>query len=122
MITFQKSGLSDLVLENGRSYPLSFPVEFNQVLYESESRTVKIIDYGGAPVEFIEVNLPALSQKEATGLIAWFKSAQVNGAANAFTLVNENGESQTVRLWQTRIEAVQEGFGVYSASLTLRKE
>lgn len=121
MITFQKSGLTDLVFESGRSYPLSSPVEFDQVIYESESRKVKVIDYGNT-VEFIEINLPAMTQKEATGLISWFKSTQVNGAANTFTLVNENGESQTVRLWQTRIETTQEGFGVYSASLTLRKE
>lgn len=122
MVVFQKSGLSDLTFENGRAYPLSSPVEFNQEIYENEDRSVKVVDYGGTPVEYIQINLPGMNQKEALGLLAWFKSSQVNGAANTFTMVNENGESQTVRLWQTRVETEQDGFGIYSASFTLRKE
>ncbi|MDZ7355755.1 MAG: hypothetical protein ONB55_21760 [candidate division KSB1 bacterium] len=122
MIVFQKSGLSDLTFENGRAYPLISPVEFNQEIYETEDRSVKVVDYGGTPVEYIQINLPGMNQKEALGLLAWFKSSQVNGAANNFTVINENGESQTVRLWQTQIEIEQDGFGIYNASLTLRKE
>jgi len=121
-ITFQKAGLSDLTIETGRSFPIKEDITFNQEINLTEDRQPKVVDYGGDPESFIEVNINPISVKEYNDLKAWFVSSQVNGSANTFTMIDEEGTTKTVRLWDKKVSLSKEGFGIYSTSFLLREE
>jgi len=121
-VTFQKAGLSDLTIETGRSFPIKEDIAFNQEINLTEDRQPKVVDYGGDPESFIEVNINPISVKEYNDLKAWFISSQVNGSANTFTMIDEEGTTKTVRLWDRKVSLSKEAFGVYSTSFLLREE
>lgn len=122
MLTFQKAGLTDLVIEGGRSLPITTELTFNQERVLTEDRQPKVVDYGGDIEQLYQVNLENLSVKDFRDLKAWFSSSQVNGALNNFTMIDEDGTSLTVRLWSDKVTLTMNAFGVYSASFLLRGE
>jgi hypothetical protein len=121
-ITLQKSGLSDVTIANGRSFPVTYPIQFNQERYETEDQQPKVIDYGGSAVRYISVNADRITQTEFINIRDFFTNSAVNGAENSITLIDENGESHTVRLWSDQIEPTQTDFNIYSISLLFRRE
>lgn len=121
-ITLQKSGLSDVTIANGRSFPISYPIQFNQERYETEDQQPKVIDFGGAIVQYLRLVLDRITQDEYINLRDFFINSSVNGAENTVTLIDENKESHTVRLWTDSIELQQTKFNVYAVNLIFRKE
>jgi hypothetical protein len=126
MITFQGSGMSDLAVQHGRSFPFSpSSIEWNQEVHLTEEYNSKILDFGSS-IEFIQVVLTGLTrdnyQGSVNGLRTWFMDSNINGAETSFTFIDENNETHTVRLWQTKINFQLDGFDSYSVSFVLKKE
>jgi hypothetical protein len=125
-IKFTKSGRSDLTIERGRSIPISTPITINQELNLTESMNAKVIDYGSFAT-YIKIELRNLTKDNydgsINGLYSWFSSSQINWCENNFTMVDEQGVSQTVRLWQTEFDMTRDlNSGRYSISFILKKE
>jgi len=124
-ITFRKAGLDDLVFRYGRALPLHSEYIFNQELYTGEDNQVKVIDFGGdaARQTLYQVNFLAMAiDQDIKKIKSWFKSAQINGAEGSFTMINEDGEGKTVRLWSDKLSMTIDDSGLYSAFLVLRGE
>lgn len=124
-IIFSKGGMSDLTLERGRIFPIQSPIQINQERHFTESMNPKVIVYSGT-AEFFELKLEGLSRDNydgtVNGLKTWFENALINWSENNFTLVDEEGNSLTVRLWQDNFNPQEESANRYSISLTLLKE
>jgi len=125
-IIFQKTGMSDLTLENGRLVPFSpDEIEINQDKYLTESNNAKIIVYG-ANLELLKLkfkNLPKDNYDGSiNGLKTWFSNSIINWLANSFTLLDENGISYTVRLWQNKFKTIKSSNERYVIELLLKKE
>jgi len=122
-IIFRKSGLTDLFIQ-GRSLPISQEFVFNQDLYTSEGNQPKIIDFGDDIEEnsLVQININNLSEDLKNQIKSWFKSAQINGAEGSFTMINEDGEGKTVRLWSDKLSMTVDDTGLYSAFFVLRGE
>jgi len=125
-IIFQKSGLSDLTLERGRVFPVTDTrIRPNQERYLTESLNPKVVVYGGT-LQLLELRLEGLSRDNydgaVNGLKTWFESSQVNWSANNFTLVDEQGQTRTVRLWSDEFKMTLVAPNRYSVSLLLLEE
>lgn len=123
-IAFQKPGMFELIIENGRILPVVTELSFNQDLYLSENRKVKIIDYGGTATEDIlyQLNFESLTEQDIKNIRAWFAHDLINGALNNFSMIDEDGNTLQVRLWSGKFNLSINDSGVYSASLLLRGE
>lgn len=126
MIVFQKSGLSDLTMERGRIVPYSpEEIEIDQIQNLTENNIPIIVDYGNN-LTFINLEFNHLSKDNydgaTNGLKTWFSSSQVNWMANNFTMIDENGVSHTVRLWDKKFKFQTLGSGRYNISIKLLKE
>lgn len=126
MIVFQKSGLSDLTLERGRVIPATGSIEPHQYAHLTQSNNAKVYDVGSNELEFIDIQLAGLSRDNydgaTNGLKTWFESSQINWRMNSFTMVDELGESRTVRLWQDNITYTVDGFDQYTIRFRLKVE
>ena len=56
------------------------------------------------------------------GLKTWFESSSINWAATSFTMLDEKGNSHTVRWWQGNFNMVEHANGRYAIQFTLKKE
>lgn len=126
MITFIKSGLSNLTMERGRAVPYSpDEIEPNQLMELTESDNPIVVDYGSS-LNFITLELTNLSKDQydgsVNGLKTWFQSTEINWAANSFTMVDEFGVSNTVRWWQKTFSMPVFSNGRYSISFRLLKQ
>jgi len=124
-ITFQKSGMDDLVIERGRLLPKDDKLRLNQERHLTESNNPKVIVYGDA-LELLELNFKNLTKENydgAThGIKTWFQNSNINWSENNFTLIDENGLSYTVRYWSDTFSMPLIFNGRYSTSLVLLKE
>lgn len=124
-IVFQKSGMSDLTLERGRILPKKNPIEINQERYLTQNNKPIVVNYGSS-LNLIEVEFNYLSKDNydgaVNGLKTWFEDTSINWSANNFTLVDELGESHTVRFWQDKFDMQQNVGGRYSIKFTLLEE
>lgn len=123
-ITFRKTGLSDLILERGRLFPLKNPITINQERYLTESNTPVVVDYGN-PEKIIEVHVEFLTRDNYDGTInglkTWFESSTINYSLNSFTLIDENGYEHTVQLWQDDLDFSENISGRYSVKMDLKE-
>ncbi|NOY60294.1 MAG: hypothetical protein GXO75_15400 [Calditrichaeota bacterium] len=124
-IVFQKSGLSDLTIEGGRLYPVSEPIRANQERYLTEDNSPKVVNYGD-PLKLIKLVLDGLTRDNfdgtVNGLKTWFENSSINYSENNFTMVDETGQSRTVRLWQDDLDIKETSPGVFQVTLTLLEE
>jgi len=124
-IVFKKSGLSDLTIETGRVYPVRRPVRVNQARYLTESMNPKVVSYGST-VEFIVLELAGLPRDNYDGTVngikTWLSSSVINWSAASFTLVDERGDTHTVRYWADEFDMPRVYANRYSTTLTLLKE
>ena len=125
MITFKKTGLTDLVISRGRILPSSEPIIINQDKLITSSNNVIIIDKG-INTKLIKLSFKFLTKDNYDGAInglkTWFENSQINWMENTFTLVDENNVEKTVRLWDDKFDMKFEKGDTYSVSLTLRDE
>ena len=91
----------------------------------TESNNPIVVDYGDN-LEFINLNFKNLSKDNydgaVNGLKTWFESSEINWSANNFTLIDELGVSNTVRLWESSFGMAFKANGLYEISLKLLKE
>ena len=125
-IVFQKGGLSDLTLEHGRMMPYDIDdIDINQDMYLTENMNPKVVDYGGT-ANFILLQFRNLSKDNydgsTNGLKTWFQATAINYAENNFTLVDENGVSHTVRLWQNKFKIIKDSSERYHFQIKLLEE
>lgn len=102
-IQFTKGGMSDLTLEHGRLFPVEQPIEVNQENYLTESLNAKVIDFGGS-ITIYKLRFNNLTRDNydgtVNGLKTWFENSNINWMMNTFSLIDENGVTHTVQLWQ----------------------
>ena len=125
-IVFKKSGVSDLTLERGRIVPYSTEEDqINQERYLTENYTSKVVNYGSNG-KFLELTFKHLTKDNydgtANGLRTWFNNSNINWSKYSFTLVDEDGVSHTVRLWQNRFKMGVDNAGRYSVKLIFKVE
>jgi len=124
-IVFQKSGLSDLTLEHGRSYPTSIVIEVNQERYLTEDFKPKVIDFGSSH-ETMVIKLEGISKDNIDGAInglrTWFEASQVTWALNSFTMINERGINQTIRWWDKSFKIKEVSPNRYDVSFIVKVE
>lgn len=122
MITFRKSGLSDLVIPRGRLYPAKTPIEINQDRLLTESNNPIVVNYGDH-LELLEISLEGLTRDSYDGTVngikSWFKNSAINFAENNFTIEDEHGESFTVRYWAGNFDMQETGENNFSVKLKL---
>ena len=125
MIVFQKSGLSDLTIQRGRAFPVRNPHKPNQIRHLTENNQAKVISFGQA-LRLVELQVGGLNADNyngaVNGLQTWFSSSQINYSLNSFTMIDEYGESNTVRLWQDDFEVVETEPGIFAIKVTLKIE
>jgi len=124
-IVFSKTGLSNLTIEQARSFPLLEEITINQQMYLTEGNEAKVVDYGD-DLEIINIVIGGLSHDNLTGtvngLLTWFKNSAINWAQNSFTMTDETGAAQTVRFWDKKFKKVQKANGIFDISFKLKKE
>lgn len=124
-IVFKKSGLSDLTIERGRVYPVRQPIQINQERYLTESMNPKVIGYGST-LETIILEFVGLTRDNydgaTNGIKTWLSSSTINWSENSFTLVDERGDTHTVRYWSDTFDMPRVYGNRYSTTLTLLKE
>ena len=124
-IKFQKSGMSDLTIEKGRLFPVSEPIEINQEIHLTESNNPKVIVYGDN-LKIIELKFKGLTKDNyngtVNGLYTWFNDSNINWMENSFTMIDEQGVSHTVRLYQKKFDMKMDSNGRYSIALKFIEE
>ena len=121
-ITLLKGGLADLVLTRGRLVPYKKDQHtINQERYLTESSNSKVTKYGSNS-EFMEIQLKNIPESEYVLLIAWFESSQVDWSLNAFSLTDEKGISNSVRLWQNNFEGKAKANNAFDVKILLKVE
>ncbi len=125
-IVFKKSGMSDLTLERGRVVPYQTQEQkINQERYLTESYNTKVVNYG-SNAQYLELSFKHLTKDNydgtVNGLKTWFDDSSINWSMNSFTMLDENGISYTVRLWQNNFKMAVDGAGRYSVKLILKVE
>lgn len=124
-ILFQKSGMSDLTLANGVILPKKHTYQINQKRYFTESMNAVVLSLS-SKAELLILRIADVSKDNfngsVNGLKTWFDNSLINYSENNFTLVDENGETSTVRLWADNFEIDETQPGLFSLELTLLKE
>jgi hypothetical protein len=122
---FTKSGRSNLTLERGRLYPVSINYAKNQERYLTEGMNPKVVSYSGT-LQLFNLSFSYLSKDNfdgtVNGLKTWFQSTQINYSEYSFTLIDEDGVSHTVRLWDDDFEMGKDVSGRYFVTIKLLKE
>ena len=125
-ITFQKASMTDLILERGRLLPTTPEViSINQDMYLTESNDAKTVKYGtNLKTSKLSFNNLTVDNYNGTvnGLKTWFEDALIDWTLNSFTLINEAGETLTVRLWQKKFSMGLKSNSRYSVNLLLKIE
>ena len=125
MITFIKSGRSNLNLERGQLFPMNNTIEPNQELHLTESDDPKVIDYGSS-LKILELKFTGLSKDNYDGVVnglkTWFESSEINWSENSFTLEDDQGNSKTVRFWDKNFNMPQIAANVYSLKIRLLEQ
>lgn len=124
-ITFQKTGLSDLVIERGRLFPDKQPIQINQDRYLTESMNSKIVSRGSS-AQFLKLKFSGLSKDNydgtVNGLKTWFESSTINWSSASFTMIDEDGTTHTVRYWNDDFDMPGIAPNRYEFTLELKKE
>ncbi len=125
-ITFQKAAMSDLVLERGRLLPFSpEAISINQDMYLTESNNAKTVKYGDN-LSLVKLSFNNLTKDNydgtVNGLKIWFENALIDWTLNSFTMIDEAGIINTVRLWQKDFTMPLKSNSRYLIGLTLKLE
>jgi len=118
---FQKTGVTTVIFDRGRVFPVSEPVEVYQHRYNTEGLNTKVISYD-VEINFINASFTGLTSANKTALETFFQHANVNWSESDFTFVDENGVSRTVRLWQDRFNMVETSPNRFSVTFLLKDE
>jgi len=94
---------SPLTLDNGSSFPLSNPLEINQIVDVSGGGQPKVFDLENE-AQFRAVNIKLVSKTNRDALLTFLAHANVRYRANTITLTDEYGATHTVRLWSKKID------------------
>jgi len=123
MIIFKKTGLSDLYIPVGRTFPSNEPIQTNQNLYLTSGSQAKVV-VTQAVHKTLELRLDGLPRDSFDGVFngikTWFESAIINWSYASFTMTDENGADHTVRLWQKKFNMPRVNNGLYSTKLLLK--
>ena len=119
---FQKSGVTTVTLEKGRSLPLSEPINPAQNIGIAGGGQVKVANFGTAE-QLRQVVITNVSETNRNAVLSFLQHANVNYSQNSFTFVDENSTSRTVRLWNASgLDFPKKKGGLYDIKLTLRDE
>ncbi len=124
-IVWQKGGMSDLTIDKGRSFPVSEPIEINQERYMTESFNAKVISYGSS-AKFIQLDISGVPKDNYDGTVngikTWFEDSNVNWSENSFTMIDERGNTLTVRFWQDGFSMPEAWAHRHNVSILLKVE
>ncbi len=124
-IVWKKTGMSDLTIDKGRSFPVNEPIQINQERYLTESLNAKVINFGSS-AKFIQLDIAGVPRDNYNGTIngikSWFENSNVNWSKNSFTMIDERGVTLTVRLWQDDFNMPEQWANRHNVSILLKVE
>jgi len=121
--TWTKSGVATVTFAQGRFFPyLASRQEGNQIVGETDDRTVVVADLGG-DVEFIEGVLERVPASVIDAMHTFLKNSQVRWSKNTFTWTDEASTTHVVRFWEPiPLPKVRVGDDLYNSRFLLRVE
>ena len=125
MITFKKTGKSDLTIKNGRILPAKDSIQINQIKTLTSGNNPIVVDYSNSK-KIYKLVLKNLSKDEFSGSIngikTWFKSPEINWMMNSFTMILTDGTQKIVRLWNNKFDMNMKPNFRYDLIIELREE
>lgn len=104
----------------GRAFPIDDASEVNVVTDYSEARKIYAYDKGVAE-KYFKLEFVNIEQADFDNVDDWLLNVAV-GPKNTFTFTDEAAADHTVRLMDTKNPLREVSLGVFSGTLTLRKE
>lgn len=114
-----QSGATVVTLAAGRRYPVYDPKQVNVVVDYSEGMQAYCYDKGVVE-QFFYLDFQGMEAADNTSLEAFH--LLVVGPKTAFTFTDDSGVSHTVRWMDGKYPLKQYSLGLYSGTITLRKE
>lgn len=114
------SGATVVTLAAGRRYPIYDPVSHNVVVNYSEGGQAYCYDKG-VTEKFFHLDFYHLGAADHAAL-ADFHQNVVVGPRESFTFTDESGADHTVRWMDNKYPLKEVSMGLYSGTITLRKE
>jgi len=118
-IKFTKGG-DTFTFSKGRSYPLDDPVQVNVVVDYSEGGQLYAYDKG-IQEQFFNLVYERIPQADFDNFEDWLKNKAV-GPKNTFAYTDEDENSHTVRLMDTKNRLRGVADQMFSGTIKLRKE
>ena len=115
------NAFTPFTFEKARFAPIKSPIIPAQDIGKSGGGALKIINYGDAE-QLWELRILRVTPTNKDNLLGFLADATVNYAKHAFTFIDEDSNSETVRCISKSIDFPQIKGGLCNIILTVRKE
>ena len=121
--TLSKTGVATFIFDKARTFPVSSPVNPQQILDVAGSGQPKVADLG-AEEQLIHVKSDNMSETNRDELLTFLRDSLINWSANPFTWTDEDSNTSLVRYWNSKglLNATEINKDKYSVITTLKVE
>ena len=121
--TLSKTGVATFIFDKARTFPVSSPVNPQQILDVAGSGQPKVADLG-AEEQLIHVKSDNMSETNRDELLTFLRDSLINWSTNPFTWTDEGGNTSLVRYWNSKgiLDPQEKHDDKYSVLITLQVE